>query len=72
MANLYLTSEEMQQLKHIHKYTYNNSMKENRIRVILAYNEDIPKDEIKKLFLLDLKTIRRYINDFIQYRMDSI
>jgi len=72
MANLHLTLEEIQELKHIHKYTHNNSMRENRIRVVLAYNKDVPKDEIKKLFLLDLKTIRRYINDFIQYRMDSI
>lgn len=30
------------------------------------------KQEIKEILLLDLQTIRRYINDFKQYRMDSI
>ena len=72
MGNLTLTKDEINQLKKIHKYTYNNSMRENRIRVVLAYDEEISKEEIKKLFLLDLQTIRRYINDFKQYRMDSI
>jgi transposase len=72
MGNLALTKDEINQLKKIHKYTYNNSMRENRIRVVLAYDEEISKEEIKKLFLLDLQTIRRYINDFKQYRMDSI
>jgi len=30
------------------------------------------REEIKEILLLDLQTIRRYINDFKQHRMDSI
>ncbi len=72
MGKLKLTQDEIEQLKKIHKYTYNNSMRENRIRVVLAYDDEKSKEEIKELFLLDFKTIRCYINDFKQYRMDSI
>jgi transposase len=72
MGKLQLTVDEIQQLKKIHKYTHNNSMRENRIRVVLAYDDDKSKGEIKELFLLDLQTIRRYINEFIEYRMNSI
>jgi len=72
MSQLQLTKEEIEQLKTIHKYTYNNSMRENRIRVVLLYNNGSTKKEIKETFLLDLKTIRRYINDFRLHRMDSI
>lgn len=72
MGKLDLTIEEKEQLRKIYKYTYNNSMRENRIRVILAYNENMSKEDVKKILLLDLQTIRRYINDFKKYRMDSI
>jgi len=72
MAKLDLTIDEKEQLRKIYKYTYNNSMRENRIRVVLAYNEDMSYEEIKKILLLDLQTIRRYINEFKEYRMDSI
>lgn len=72
MSPLQLSEEEKQQLKTIHKYTYNNSMRENRIRVVLLYDKNMSKQEIKEILLLDLQTIRRYINDFKQYRMDSI
>jgi len=47
-------------------------MRENRIRVVLLCDKGSTKKEIKETFLLDLKTIRRYINDFKLYRMDSI
>ena len=72
MKRLNLTEEEKSQLKRIHKYTYNNSMRENRIKVVLLYDKNMGHQEIKEILLLDLQTIRRYINDFIQYRMDSI
>ena len=72
MNPLKLTEEEKNQLKTIHKYTYNNSMRENRIRVVLLCDKNMSKTEIKEILLLDLQTIRRYINDFKQYRMDSI
>ena len=72
MGKLDLTIDEKEQLKKIYKYTYNNSMRENRIRVVLAYNEDMSYEDIKKILLLDLQTIRRYINEFKEYRMDSI
>ena len=72
MSPINLTEEETNQLKRIHKYTHNNSMRENRIRVVLLCDKNMTKTEIKEILLLDLQTIRRYINDFKQYRMDSI
>ena len=72
MSQLKLSEEEKKQLKTIHKYTYNNSMRENRIRVVLLYDKEMSREEIKEILLLDLQTIRRYINDFQLYRMDSI
>ena len=72
MSPLNLTEEEKNQLKTIHRYTYNNSMRENRIRVVLLCDKGMSRGEIKEILLLDLQTIRRYINDFKQYRMDSI
>ncbi len=72
MGQLNLSDEEIDQLKKVHKYTHNNSMRENRIRVVLAFDSKKSKEEIKELFLIDLQTIRRYINDFQNYRMDSI
>lgn len=72
MSQLNLSNEEKDQLKKIHKYTYNDSMRENRIKVILLYDKDMSKTDIKETLLLDLQTIRRYINDFKNYRMDSI
>ncbi len=72
MGQLNLSDEEIDQLKKVPKYTYNNSMRENRIRVVLAFDSKKSKEEIKELFLIDLQTIRRYINDFQNYRMDSI
>jgi transposase len=72
MSPLNLIEEEKNQLITIHKYTYNNSMRENRIRVILLCDKGMNRVEIKEILLLDLQTIRRYINDFKQYRMDSI
>lgn len=72
MSPLNLIEEEKNQLKTIHKYTYNHSMRENRIRVILLCDKGMSKEEIKEILLLDLQTIRRYINDFKQYRMKSI
>jgi transposase len=72
MSPLNLIEEEKNQLRTIHKYTYNNSMRENRIRVILLCDKGMSRVEIKEILLLDLQTIRRYINDFKQYRMDSI
>jgi len=71
-GKLSLSNEEIELLKRIHKYTHNNSMRENRIRVVLLYNKDKSKSEIKEILLLDLQTIRRYINDFKLHRMDSI
>ena len=47
-------------------------MRENRIKVVLLYDKNMGHQEIKEILLLDLQTIRRYINDFIHYRMDSI
>ena len=47
-------------------------MRENRIRTVLLYDKEIRREEIKEILLLDLQTIRRYINDFQLYRMDSI
>ena len=72
MGKLNLTEAEKQQLKQIHKYTYNNSMRENRIKVILLYDNEKSREEIKETLLIDYQTIRRYINDFKQYGMDSI
>lgn len=72
MSPLKLREEEKKQLKRIHKYTHNNSMRENRIRVVLLCDKNMSKTEIKEILLLDLQTIRRYINDFKQFRMDSI
>lgn len=72
MNSIQLTQEEKRQLKTIHKYTHNNSMRENRIRVVLCSDQNMSREEIKNIFLLDLQTIRRYINDFKLYRMDSI
>ena len=72
MGRLDIIREEKEQLKKIYKYTYNNSMRENRIRVVLAYDENMSYEDIKRILLLDLKTVRRYINDFKEYRMDSI
>lgn len=72
MSLLNLTEKEKNQLVTIHKYTYNNSMRENRIRVVLLYDRGMSREEIKEILLLDLQTIRRYINDFKQHRMDSI
>jgi transposase len=72
MSKLDLTADEKDRLKTIYKYTHNNSMRENRIRVVLAYDDGNEKTQIKKWLLLDLQTIRQYINDFKQYRMDSI
>jgi len=69
---LNLTEEEKSQLKTIHKYTYNNSMRENRIRVVLLYDKGMSREEIKEILLLNLQTIRRYINEFKLHRMDSI
>ncbi len=48
MGQLNLTNEEISQLKKVHKYTYNNSMRENRIRVVLAFNDGKSKKEIKE------------------------
>lgn len=72
MGKLDLTTDEKKRLKAMHKHTYNNSMRENRIRVVISYDSGKSKEEIKELFLLDFQTIRRYINDFQQYRMSSI
>ena len=72
MGKLNLIETEKQQLKQIHKYTYNNTMRENRIKVILMYDDERSREEIKKTLLIDYQTIRRYINDFKQYGMDSI
>jgi len=72
MNPLNLTEEEKSQLKTIHKYTYNNSMRENRIRVVLLYDKGMSREEIKEILLLNLQTIRRYINEFKLHRMDSI
>ena len=72
MNALELSKEEKKQLKIIHKYTHNNSMRENRIRVVLLCDKNMSREEIKETLLLDLETIRRYINDFKQFRMDSI
>lgn len=38
MGKLDLTIDEKEQLRKIYKYTYNNSMRENRIRIVLAYD----------------------------------
>lgn len=72
MSPLQLTTEEKKQLKTIHKYTHNNSMREKRIRVVLLCDKNMSREEIKEILLLDLQTIRRYINEFKQCRMDSI
>lgn len=72
MSPLKLREEEKSQLKTIHKYTHNNSMRESRIKTILLCDKNMSKVEIKEILLLDLQTIRRYINDFKQFRMDSI
>ena len=72
MGLLNLTKEEIKKLKNIHKYSRNNTLKQNRIKVILAYDSGKSKEEIRDFLLLDLKSIRRYINDFKAKRMDSI
>jgi transposase len=72
MNKIKLTDIEKNELIIIHKYTYNNSMKENRIRVILLCDKNMSKSEIKEILLLDLQTIRKYMNEFIEYGMDSI
>jgi transposase len=72
MTALQLSRKEKSQLKTIHKYTHNNSMRENRIKTILLCDKNMSREEIKEILLLDLQTIRRYINDFKQFRMDSI
>lgn len=72
MNPLELSIEEKNQLKTIHKYTHNNSMRESRIKTILLCDKNMSRGEIKEILLLDLQTIRRYINDFKQFRMDSI
>ena len=72
MKILKLETEEKQKLKTIHKYTHNNSMRENRIKTILLCEKEMSRGEIKEILLLDLQTIRRYINDFEKYGMDSI
>jgi len=72
MSKIELSESEKTQLKRIDKYTYNNSMRENRIRVVLLSEKGMSKEEIKEILLLDLQTIRRYINEFKQYGMDSI
>ncbi|MCK5855646.1 MAG: hypothetical protein KAG56_10520, partial [Sulfurovaceae bacterium] len=64
MNPLELSKEEKSQLKTIHKYTHNNSMRESRIKTILLCDKNISKTKIKEILLLDLQTIRRYINDF--------
>jgi transposase len=72
MSPLNLTEKEKKQLVTIHKYTYNNSMRENRIRVVLLCDKNMNREEIKEILLLDLQTIRKYINAFQLHRMDSI
>jgi transposase len=72
MNPIELSKEEKQQLKTIHKYTHNNSMRENRIKTILLCDKNMSRGEIKEILLLDLQTIRRYINDFKRCGMDSI
>jgi len=54
MSPLNLIEEEKNQLITIHKYTYNNSMRENRIRVILLCDKGMNRVEIKEILLLDL------------------
>lgn len=72
MGKLNLQEIEKQQLKKIYKNTYNNSMRENRIRVILLFDKNMSITEIKDVLLTDFQTIKRYIREFQQYRMDSI
>ncbi len=48
MGQLNLSDEEIDQLKKVPKYTYNNSMRENRIRVVLAFDSKKSKEEIKE------------------------
>lgn len=72
MKILKLENEEKQKLKIIHKYTHNNSMRENRIKTILLCDKEMSKSKIKEILLLDLQTIRRYLNDFEKYGMESI
>jgi len=72
MNPLQLSIEERNQLKTIHKYTHNNSMRESRIKTILLCDKNMSRGEIKEILLLDLQTIRRYINDFKLHGMDSI
>ena len=72
MGNLNLQEAEKQQLKRIYKNTYNNSMRENRIRVVLSSDNNMSISEIKDVLLTDFQTIKRYIREFQQYRMDSI
>ena len=47
-------------------------MRENRIKTILLCDKNMSRGEIKEILLLDLQTIRRYINDFKRCGMDSI
>jgi len=72
MELLHLSYDEIKKLKIIHKRARNDTLKQNRIKVILAYNSGHSKEEIRDFLLLDLKTIRRYINDFKARRMASI
>ena len=50
MSKIELSESEKTQLKRIHKYTYNNSMRENRIRVILLCEKGMSKEEIKEIY----------------------
>ncbi len=50
MSPLQLTKEEIKQLKAIHKYTHNNSMRESRIKTILLCDKNMSKEEIKEIF----------------------
>ncbi len=48
MNQLKLSKKEKKQLKIIHKYTYNNSMRENRIKVVLLYDKGMSKERDKR------------------------
>jgi len=72
MSKLNLIDEEKNRLKVIHKYTYNNSLKENRIKTILLTNKENSVKEIREILLIERSTIRKYIEEFRKYRMKSI
>jgi transposase len=72
MNKLNLSDTEIIQLKKIHKYTRNNSMKENRIRTVLLYNKDKSFKDIREILLIERTTVKRYIDEFTKYRMKSI